>query len=542
MKTRLIALIMTVFMVISLFVVGASAAGLNYDSATDGAVLYEVNFGGDDYFKPFNFRNGNAKMAATTIEVQDGGKTLVATAPASAGSAYFWGGKIDGLKIGGGRKYTITFKAAFPTGNAGVYFNIADLTNSESYDPTKDLTYNGIYGLYGQIKAGNCMTLSYAAGGKLNGLKKISQSGAYSPVPEGVANDADGFVNVTIKVNDDFFSVWFNDKLYDEQFIPQSAIELCPELGFSIYLYNNSAKFTVKDVVIKKGCDYAKGTPNETTLDYNSFALGAKITDLVFNAKSGPFVADVMQEAKAGSVSREISADGKAITVTDNSGDVGAHWFGGVIGNLRITDTTKFTITYKLKDTFEAATYTGCVAYNTLPAAPGINRYNWYGKWVSDTAPAMKFAYNGTNFTNYNYGDENMAVFKAVKPVVDNDGYTDIAVELNGWTWTIYMKDQNKEGALVPVQTVDVKKLADEQGRPAVTGDYLAFIVYTYNKNLTFSVKDAAVYKGLTVSETYTTPTDPGTTVVTGDTAVIVMIIAAVSLLGMGIALRARKA
>ena len=36
--------------------------------------------------------------------------------------------------------------------------------------------------------------------------------------------------------------------------------------------------------------------------------------------------------------------------------------------------------------------------------------------------------------------------------------------------------------------------------------------------------------------------TDPGTTVITGDSAVIVMIIAAVSLLGMGIALKARKA
>lgn len=537
---KTLSLLLALVMVLGMVTVFAGAAAPNYDSAADGAVLYEVNFNGDENYKPFNFRNGAAKMAATTIEVQDGGKTLVATAPASAGSAYFWGGKINGLKIGGGRKYTITMKAAFPTGNAGVYFNIADIAQSEGYDPTKDLTYNGIYGLYGQIKAGNCMTLSYAAGAKLNGLKKISQSGAYSPVPEGVANDADGFVDVTIKINDDFFSVWFNDKLYDEQYIPQSAIELCPELGFTIYLYNNNAKFTVKDVVIKKGCDVEKSPAHETTLDYNSFNLGDKITDLLFNATSGAFVADVMQEAKAGSVSREISADGKTITVTDNEGDVGAHWFGGIVGNLRITDSTKFTFTYKLKDTFVDTTYTGCVAYNTLPAAPGINRYNWYGRWVAADAPATKFAYNGTNFTNYNYGDDNMAVFKAVKPVVDADGYTDIAVELDGWKWTIYMKDQNKEGALVPIQTVDVKTLAEEQGRPAVTGDYLSFIIYTYNKNLTFSVKDAAVYKGLTVSETYE-PGQQGTvTPVTGDSVVVFVVIGVIAALATGIIIRRR--
>ncbi len=536
---KTLSLLLALVMVLGMVTVFAGAAAPNYDSAADGAVLYEVNFNGDENYKPFNFRNGAAKMAATTIEVLDGGKTLVATAPAAAGSAYFWGGKINGLKIGGGRKYTITMKAAFPTGNAGVYFNIADIAQSEGYDPTKDLTYNGIYGLYGQIKAGNCMTLSYAAGAKLNGLKKISQSGAYSPVPEGVANDADGFVDVTIKINDDFFSVWFNDKLYDEQYIPQSAIELCPELGFSIYLYNNNAKFTVKDVVIKKGCDVEKSPAHETTLDYNSFNLGDKITDLLFNATSGAFVADVMQEAKAGSVSREISADGKTITVTDNEGDVGAHWFGGIVGNLRITDSTKFTFTYKLKDTFVDTTYTGCVAYNTLPAAPGINRYNWYGRWVAADAPATKFAYNGTNFTNYNYGDENMAVFKAVKPVVDADGYTDIAVELDGWKWTIYMKDQNKDGALVPIQTVDVKTLADEQGRPAVTGDYLAFIIYTYNKNLTFSVKDAAVYKGLTVSETYE-PGQQGTVVPTGDSVVVFVVIGVIAALATGIIIRRR--
>ena len=101
------------------------------------------------------------------------------------------------------------------------------------------------------------------------------------------------------------------------------------------------------------------------------------------------------------------------------------------------------------------------------------------------------------------------------------------------------MKDQNKDGALVPIQTVDVKTLADEQGRPAVTGDYLAFIIYTYNKNLTFSVKDAAVYKGLTVSETYE-PGQQGTVVPTGDSVVVFVVIGVIAALATGIIIRRR--
>ena len=124
---------------------------------------------------------------------------------------------------------------------------------------------------------------------------------------------------------------------------------------------------------------------------------------------------------------------------------------------------------------------------------------------------------------------------------MDSDGFIDVAVELDGWKWTIYEADAS--GNYVKLQTVDNKELSKNQlGNSKILDDNLAFLIYTYNKNVSDSVKDVELYKGTVVSVDYTTTTEPDVPVYTGDTALIVMIIAAVSLLGMGIALKARKA
>ena len=164
MKTRLIALIMTVFMVISLFAVGASAAAPNYASAANGDELYKLNFNGDDVYKPFVFRMADSKMSGTTTVVSDDGYTLTATAPAEAAKAWFYGGAINGLTIGTGKQYTITFQMSFPSGRAGFYFNFGYA--KETDDPLKNNDYNGLYGFYGRLYDKN-VTLSRAAGGKI---------------------------------------------------------------------------------------------------------------------------------------------------------------------------------------------------------------------------------------------------------------------------------------------------------------------------------------------------------------------------------------
>ena len=562
MKTRLIALIMTVFMVISLFALGVSAAAPNYASAADGDVLYEVNFNGDDVYKPFNFRNGNAKMAASTVEVQDGGKTIVATVPADAKAAWFWGGAIKGLTLGEGKKYTITLQMSFPSGNAGFYFNFGNAT--EGNDPLKNNDYNGLYGLYGKL-TGTSLSMSRAAGSKV-AAEKVSDGSNYNASPVNVANGT--LADIKVEIDGFFYSVWLKATdatewtLYDQlnmTDITKTFYYPCENLGFSVYLYNNSASTTVKNVVIKKGCEY--GASNSTAaaptalaaskIDYNAAKLGDKLADLNFKATEGAYVPTRI--GKNSSATTNISDDGKTYSV--QIGDTAAgEWFGSTIGQLKITDNTKYTFKYKLKaaNSESTSTYITGIAYNSNAVGTGA-RYNWYGCFsdtvkklikvddVATAANAVKYAYIGTNFENYNYTDDNQKIFTTFEPKIDADGFIEVAAELNGWTWTFYEVDAS--GKYVPLQTVDNKALTKAQlGHAAMPDDSLAFIIYTYNKNVSDSVKDVELYKGTVVSVDYTTSTEPDIPVVTGDSAVIVMIIAAVSLLGMGIALKARRA
>ncbi|MBO7359662.1 MAG: hypothetical protein J6V48_00905 [Clostridia bacterium] len=547
---KALSLILSAIMVLGMLTVFASAAGIDYAAKNDGDVLYEVDFRGNDgIYSPFVFRAGSTALAEATFVPSEDGKTLVGTATTGAAGAVFFGGKFAGLKVGGGRQYTISFKASFPANNAGMYYNIADISKTEGYDPTKDQTFNSMYGLYGTIKSGNCMTMSWGAGGKFNG-EKVSSADAYTPLPEGVAADGDGFVDVDIKIDDDFYSVWFNGKLYDQSFVSDSAYAECGELGFTIYLYNKGVVCTVKNVVVKKGCDYKKSNSVKaptTGIDYAAAKFGAKLADLLFDGSNPSFKPYFVQKVLPQHLTTDISADGKSIYMTiapkpSDSESKGARWYGGDIGNLKITDDTKYTFTYKEKDA--GSSYAGAVAHNCVRFAENaVNRFNWYGVFSGTdykAVPTVKFAYNGTNFTGYNYTDEPMKVFNAITPVLDADGYTDIAVELDGWKWTMYMTDANQGGKLVPVQTVDVKALATDQTHPISSGDNLAFMIYIYNANVQYGVKDAAVYKGLTISETYPDDTQTGTPT-TGDAAIWFAVVGAVALLGMGVAVKTVK-
>ena len=540
---KTLSLILCALMILPMLFIGIGAADPNYNTANDGDVLYTVDFRGTDgIYAPFVFRAANADVAKATWVASDDGKSLVGTAVSDPAGAVFFGSAIKGLTVGAGKKYTMTMKVAFPTGNAGVYYNIASLTNSSGYDPAKDATYLDMFGLYGQIKSGNCMTMSYGAGGKLAG-EKVSQQAAYTPVPEGVANDDEGFVNVTIKIDGFFYSVWFNDKLYDSYLVDQVSYDVCPNLGFSVYLYNKSASVTVKDVVIKKGCDYAaSNTIYNKSFNYDSFALGAKITDINFDAKSGAFVAHRVQDTDPGNVKYEIADGGKTI-MASVSGSSKAHWYGDDFNGLRITDSTKYTFIYKVKN--NQVNYTGCVAYNGKSSVLNSSyRYNWYGVFTTGDKyanPKVKLAADGSNFTGYNYNDDPMKVFQSFNPKIDSDGYTEVAAELDGWNWTFYMTDA-ATGKLTKVQTANVKELGTADNKFNANANALSFIVYTYNDGVSFSVKDAALYKGTTVSVDYPAPADPVTPTPTGDITVWVVVVAAVSLLGMGIALKARKA
>jgi hypothetical protein len=79
----------------------------------------------------------------------------------------------------------------------------------------------------------------------------------------------------------------------------------------------------------------------------------------------------------------------------------------------------------------------------------------------------------------------------------------------------------------------NIKSIADYTSQEGKADSIIANATYTLDATIGYQAPAAPSDPGTT---------DPGTTVVTGDTAVIVMIVCAVSLLGMGIALKARRA
>ena len=114
-----------------------------------------------------------------------------------------------------------------------------------------------------------------------------------------------------------------------------------------------------------------------------------------------------------------------------------------------------------------------------------------------------------------------------------------------------YIKDNTNTGEIKNI-TVPIAEGATEGGLPA---SVLLTVELFYNKNETgadasfasgnkVKEKDGAVYEinGTQAASYIFIVETPDTPVVTGDTAVIVMIVCIVSLLGMGIALKARKA
>ena len=506
---------------------------VSYDDAENGDVLYTVDFRGDEVYKPFAFRYADAKMAASTAVPSEDGKSAVFTVPADAKKAWFWGGAFDGLKIGDGKQYTITFQMSFPAGNAGFYFNYGYYENVEGYDPLSNTDNNGLFGFYGKL-TGKSASLSYGAGQKYKG-NVLCDGSNYVTSPVTIANGT--FADVKVEIDGYFYSVYLKATdseewtLFDHVNMLDSgkwtkAYFPCDNLGFSVYLYNNSAQTEVKNVVVKKGVEHTAASfgyalpelehgNNDTAIDYDSAKDGDKLTDLVFNAETGAYVAKEFQNGATGNTNA-VSDDGKTYTSTIPADGVkGAVWYGDRIGKLKITPETKYTFVYQIKTVSDTA-YVGGVAYNASPYDPtlsrvGGNRLNWYGAFTNTTdyrfnfgteedpllvANAVKYAYNGSNFPGYGYKDATMRSFATFVPALDDQGFADVVVELDGWTWTYYERGQS--GEYEAIQTVDnVELMRMFNGTEDLTViDDLAFMIYTYNVNVEMTVKNAVLYKG----------------------------------------------
>ncbi len=570
---RIFSALLSLIMILSL----VAAMGITA-SAKEGDVLHKINFKNDDKYS-FKMFCTNGTADGVSAEVSEDGSAATITVNTKS-KRYFYGDVIDGLKIGEGKKYTVEVLADNSVDgytaiqNFGVYINgNKDVVDADyatiSVNNTKYTdTLNAMRGYYGTPEGWNGTpknTLSRGAGSQIDGLYVSTGSGyvggIYTP-------DAEGFCKVSIEVDGYTYRVFINGEFFDESYIPLA--NNYDDLALIFYVYN-AGTVTFKDAVVYEGNIYtAKGftypalregaesisdgsnamklNAKELTMAaYEKAGLGAKLTDI--NFKNGTDYAPDMFNCAGTKPIITVSDDGKQIDFdkpTDASmtdAGQGATWWGGAIGSLEYTADTVYTFTYKVK-TNELR---GGIFFNLDETNMSKNLaqlYNFYGNLNGSADSDMVVCISGTKLT----GHETVKTTSYTKfanleknIAFDADGYADMAVTVDGYSWSLYYKDAAGEWVLFETYHGTAAEFA--------SAPQVACGVYLYHDMCTLGIKDASLYKGtLTDVANYVPPvetepeqTKPADPVPTGDTALIFAVIAAISVLGVAVVAKRRE-
>ena len=569
---RIFSALLSLVMILSL----VAAMGISA-SAKEGDVLRKINFKNDDKYS-FNMFATNGKADGVTAEVSEDGSAATITVVTKS-KRYFYGDILDGLKIGEGKKYTVevladnSIEGKDAMQNFGVYINgnkdvvegdwAAITPNNSKYTDTM----NALRGYYGTPEGWNGTpknTLSRGAGSKDYGLYVSDGSnyvgGLYTP-------DADGFCKVSIEVDGFVYRVFINGEFFDEGYIPFA--NNYDDLALIFYVYN-AGSVTFKDAVVYEGNIYtAKGftyhalregavkedwsgamalNAKSLTMDaYAKAGLGAKLTDV--NFKNGTDFDPKMLYLAGTDLNITVSDDGSKIDFekpTDaamKDAGQGATWWGGAIGSLEYTADTVYTFTYKVKSN----ELRGGILFNLDETNMKYNwaqLYNFYGNFNGSADSDMVIAISGTkikghetvkttSYTKFANLEKNIAF--------DAEGYADMAVTVDGYTWNVYYKDAT--GAWVLFESYH-GTAAEFAAAPQV-----ACGLYIYHDMATFGMKDVALYKGtLTDIANYVPPvetepevTEPAEPVPTGDSALIFAVVAIISVLGVATIAKRRE-
>ncbi|MBQ8258934.1 MAG: hypothetical protein IJY97_05155 [Clostridia bacterium] len=569
---RIFSALLSLAMILAL----VAAMGISA-SAKEGDVLRKINFKNDDKYS-FNMFATNGKADGVTAEVSEDGSAATITVVTKS-KRYFYGDILDGLKIGEGKKYTVevladnSVEGKNAMQNFGVYINgnedilTADYATINANNSKFTDGFNAMRGYYGTPEGWNGTpknTLSRGAGNKIAGLYISDGSnyvgGIYEP-------DADGFCKVSIEVDGYVFRVFINGQFFDEGYIP--VTNRYDDLAVIFYVYN-AGSVTFKDAVVYEGNIYsAKGftypalregavkedwsgamalNAKELTMDaYAKAGLCAKLTDV--NFKNGTEFDPKMLYQLGTELSIKVSDDGSQIdfekptdAAMDGAGQ-GATWWGGAIGSLEYTADTIYTFTYKVKSNeLRGGTLFSLdeTNMNSNSACP----FNFYGNFNGTGDSDMVIEYTSTKIKGHaTVKTTSYTKFSALEKNIayDADGYADMAVTVDGYTWNIFYKDAAGEWVLF--ETYNGTK-AEFANCPEV-----ACGIYIYHDMATYGMKDVALYKGtLTDIANYVPPvetepevTEPADPVPTGDSALIFAVVAIISVLGVATIAKRRE-
>ena len=508
----------------STFVVFTSAAGnellKTYDAAAEGDLLYEAKFGQKDgCYQSDVFAAGrigdetDANTYSTEISA-DGKEIKIKYLPKQGdltARRLYYGGKVDGLKVGGGQKYTIVYNVHTPdvsnTINYGVYYNFP--TSFAETDLVQRIEYQYMLGYYGTPDTRQTLTIG---GSKYTG-KYISSCNDY--ITSVLYPEKDGYNEVAIEVEDNAFRVYVDNILFDEGYVYDGTNAVCENLGISFYLYNNqtydSDTFTAKNVKVYKGHtkkntatvpEYVKdeNNPNSTNVllkTYDAAADGDLLYTVKMNATDGVYVPKVWRDQNKVT---EFTATDNSVEFL-NTGVDSAYWWGNVVEGLKVNKDTKYTFSLKVQNKIKK---NGGFGFVTTRGEMTNKCFNFYGcfnpiEGLDNVASTVIERGTGKipglimNTTGYT----------SIYPLQDAEGYIDVMVEIDGLVFSVYYKS-----TVYGLYDVDPYWALFEQYD--MTEDLIftggeaeiCFMTYTHNLTTNWIAKDVNIYKGLTVDKT----------------------------------------
>ena len=245
-----VALMLSILVSAMLIPAHAEDLAAKYASAKDGDLLYELNFNGTDgIYTPTILR---ADIAADNVPeavtITDNGRTLTFTKPSNESKAFWFGGRIKGLTMTNGEKYTITMKAHLPEKRGGIYVNYPNELKEIEVAGSIPSNLYGIYGHFGFT--GNLRAIK--SGTRIAGTYKFN--GSTDSTTDAMIT-FDEFVDVTFLIEDNSYAVFVNNIFVDVVTYPEDVKGAFDDIGFSVYLYHIdlTAPMIVKDVNVYKG-------------------------------------------------------------------------------------------------------------------------------------------------------------------------------------------------------------------------------------------------------------------------------------------------
>lgn len=496
--TKFIAMILAMLMVVALAVpmvsatTGEQTASVTYPTyaeANDGDLLYEVDFRGDSKYAPRFMKNENKTdgTGTSTAQVSEDGNSLTLTGT----SNNYYGAELQGFDLNSNTVYTITYTVSQPSGPwQGLYVD-ANANKTDGVNGWGGNNNNVIgYCQYGGQK--EYMSPANFAKYGINALNSGTSTPTYTykVVVDGKNQTMDGYI-LTAAATDTTPAQWAiveSIKLSDWS-ITYGKFN-SNKLWLVFRLYNGSGNATVvfSDVKVYKGGVIEVDAPGELLLELGDMSqaqtgnYGATYTPTVDQKHTGRTTK--LEYSYVDGV-HKLSTPDNIGTDTNTTVAYGGHT------NLRLGEGQKYTVTYLSK--FDAGSGGLGVRYF-------FDKYDKsHGVYLAanDTVCIANGTATGASSLNGSYVSKDEA--KTDGTVYCNDGYAQVAIEIDGYKITVYINDVKHIEYTGTDKGVLSLVMQEYLGSLAVDTDY-------------FSYKNIKVYSGLVMSNNSIEVTDGGVT------------------------------